>query len=136
MIHTINDDFEHFLSASGYRNESPEVIEKLRVAFHHAWSEVSEEKHPGFQEQLRDLINRYSMEEHSNTPDFILAEFLNVSLQAFGLAMAKRDRWYAAPQKAAEQSVQSDVCQSSPDGTHAFGEDVDGKTCVMCGTRR
>ena len=107
MIHTINDDFEHFLSASGYRvNETPETIEKLRAAFHFAWSEVSEEKHRGFQEKLRSLINEYSMEEHSNTPDFILAEYLNICLQAFGLAMAKRDRWYAAPTKAAEQSVQ------------------------------
>lgn len=39
-------------------------------------------------------------------------------------------------EKAFQQSVQADVCQSSPNGKHAFGEDVDGKACVMCGTRR
>lgn len=119
MIHTINDDFEHFLSASGYHvSETPETIEKLRTAFHFAWSEVSEEKHHGFQKRLENLINEFSMEEHSNTPDFILAEYLNVCLQAFGLAMAKRDKWYAAPQKAAEQSVQPTAAGGSYNGSN------------------
>ena len=33
MTHTMQEDFEHFLSYSGLRNESPDVVEKMRIAF-------------------------------------------------------------------------------------------------------
>jgi hypothetical protein len=37
MSHSIQEDFEHFLSYSGLRKESAEVIDKLRQAFEAAW---------------------------------------------------------------------------------------------------
>lgn len=47
-----------------------------------------------FQEELRELINRNSMENGSNTPDFILSEFLNGCLKCFDDSTTKRSKWY------------------------------------------
>jgi hypothetical protein len=46
------------------------------------------------QESLRRLINRLSLENGSNTPDFILADYLIESLKAYERANQRRDRWY------------------------------------------
>ncbi len=47
---------------------------------------------------LRKLIetelNRRSAENESNTPDFILAEYLMDCLSAFDKATKRRDKWY------------------------------------------
>lgn len=34
------------------------------------------------------------MENGSNTPDFMLADFLDSCLEAFDLATMRRDKWY------------------------------------------
>ena len=47
-----------------------------------------------FQKELTALINKHSVENESDTPDFILAEYLNNCLDAFGTAMNARDEWY------------------------------------------
>lgn len=47
-----------------------------------------------FRRDLKTLLNRYSMENGSNTPDFILAEYLIDSLAAFDKASAHRSHWY------------------------------------------
>lgn len=47
-----------------------------------------------FQKELEDLINRYSMENGSNTPDFILSEYLSSCLISYNLATNRRDKWY------------------------------------------
>lgn len=43
-----------------------------------------------FEEQLRELINKNSQEAESNTPDFILAQFLQRCLTAFNIASAQK----------------------------------------------
>lgn len=48
---------------------------------------------PTFREELTRLLNRYSMENISNTPDFVLASFLYGALSAFEKATLERDRW-------------------------------------------
>ena len=48
---------------------------------------------PTFRDQLKDLINRNSMENGSNTPDFILAQFLTNVLEAFDRATSRRAEW-------------------------------------------
>lgn len=45
-----------------------------------------------FDKELEDLINRYSMENDSNTPDYILAKYLMDCLGAFNNAMIWRDK--------------------------------------------
>jgi hypothetical protein len=47
-----------------------------------------------FPEALENLINTYSIENESNTPDFILAEYLRSCLDAFNEANRKRENWY------------------------------------------
>ena len=47
-----------------------------------------------FQQELEQLINKYSQENGSNTPDFILARYLNGCLGAFNEAVESRELWY------------------------------------------
>ena len=49
---------------------------------------------PTFLEELTSLINRYSMENGSNTPDFLLAEFLDCQLRTWDQYVTRRERWY------------------------------------------
>lgn len=44
---------------------------------------------------IEDAINRVSAEQGSNTPDFILAEYLVDCLQAFDCAVQAREKWYS-----------------------------------------
>ncbi len=43
---------------------------------------------------LENLINEFSRESDSNTPDFILAEFMMNCLDSFELASNRREVWY------------------------------------------
>jgi hypothetical protein len=47
-----------------------------------------------FRKELERLINGNSMENTSNTPDFILAEYLSACLSAFDTAVQQRETWY------------------------------------------
>ncbi len=48
---------------------------------------------PSFKSELEGLVNKYSMENHSNTPDFILAGYMWDCLIAFDAAVLKRDEF-------------------------------------------
>lgn len=47
-----------------------------------------------FRDELEGLINKCSMENGSDTPDFILAEYLTNCLYAFDVAVVAREKWY------------------------------------------
>ena len=47
-----------------------------------------------FRKELTHLINFHSQENGSNTPDFILAQFLDVCLGLWNQTVRKRDTWY------------------------------------------
>lgn len=47
-----------------------------------------------FEQSLSYLINGECMENQSNTPDFILAEYLSACLAAFNVATRAREKWY------------------------------------------
>jgi hypothetical protein len=47
-----------------------------------------------FREELTTLINKRSMENGSDTPDFILAEYLSNCLIVFDKATRARAKWY------------------------------------------
>lgn len=58
--------------------------------------EVEEEQSLSlFDKELTSLLNRYSMENASDTPDFILATYLQACLDAFNVAVSRRTEWYA-----------------------------------------
>ena len=46
-----------------------------------------------FERDLTNLLNMYSLDNDSDTPDFILAKYINDCLNAFIVAMGKRDSW-------------------------------------------
>lgn len=50
-----------------------------------------------FQKALQTLLNQHSMEGGSNTPDFILAQYLLNCLNAFNVAVFDRERWHGRP---------------------------------------
>jgi hypothetical protein len=52
-----------------------------------------------FEEELQELINRYSLENASNTPDFILARYLRLQLDIFDRTIRRRDHWYGRTEK-------------------------------------
>lgn len=52
-----------------------------------------------FQEELTTLINRHSVENGSETPDFILAVYLSACLAAFEAATVRREVWYGRAPK-------------------------------------
>ena len=52
---------------------------------------------PDFVTALSSLLNRYSMENESNTPDYILARFLQDCLVAFNKTSRLRELWYGTP---------------------------------------
>jgi len=47
-----------------------------------------------FQKELEQLINKYSKENDSDTPDFMLAEYMIRSLEMFNDIINKREMWY------------------------------------------
>ena len=50
---------------------------------------------PGTSEyELQALLNNHSKENDSNTPDFILANFITRCLEAFTVTTRERERWY------------------------------------------
>jgi hypothetical protein len=52
------------------------------------------DKRPTFFDALQTLINQYSVENGSNTPDFILANFMFKALINFDDAVKHREKWY------------------------------------------
>ena len=52
-----------------------------------------------FEKELTILINRYSIEGRSETPDFVLAKYLEGCLNNFAIAVLRRDQWYHFNQK-------------------------------------
>lgn len=47
-----------------------------------------------FEREVKVLINKYSVESNSDTPDFILARYLCDCLDAFTKAVNRRTDWY------------------------------------------
>jgi hypothetical protein len=55
----------------------------------------NDESRTAFQKELEAIINRTSQENGSDTPDFILAEYLRDCLDSFDKAVARRAQWFA-----------------------------------------
>ena len=54
----------------------------------------SDKKYIEFEKRLESLINELSMENDSDTPDFILAKFLTECFRNFNRMMQVREEWY------------------------------------------
>lgn len=54
----------------------------------------AEKNMKNFEKDLAGLINSYSLENKSNTPDFILAKYLVSCLKAYNSTVNARDKWH------------------------------------------
>jgi hypothetical protein len=61
-----------------------------------------------FQNELEKLINKYSVENESNTPDFILAEYLCGCLKNYAEIIKKREKWYGNSSSPAMSNISSE----------------------------
>lgn len=52
-----------------------------------------------FENELRELINRYSKENDSNTPDFILSNYLMKCLNTWNEITNEREKYYGRKEK-------------------------------------
>jgi hypothetical protein len=52
------------------------------------------EPQTAFERDLAHLIKRHCQENGSDTPDFILAEYLSKCLKAWNIASRRREAWY------------------------------------------
>ena len=50
--------------------------------------------HPGFQEDLRAIVNKHSMDDACSTPDYILAGMLTEVLEAYRKTVAANILWH------------------------------------------
>ena len=56
-----------------------------------------------FRKKLAELINYESMENGSDTPDFILADYLARCLENFDETVRARDKWYISKDRRPEE---------------------------------
>jgi hypothetical protein len=49
-----------------------------------------------FRKSLEELLNYHSKENGSNTPDYVLAEYLDGCLKNFDKTMKSREQWFGA----------------------------------------
>jgi len=47
-----------------------------------------------FESELKALINKYSLENQSNTPDFLLAHYVEQCLANYATIVMARDSWH------------------------------------------
>ena len=55
---------------------------------------ASQQSEDNFKDELTSLINAHSEESRSNTPDFILAQYLRDFLNAFNGAVEASAEWH------------------------------------------
>lgn len=82
MVHQ-NSNVVHDEKSNKIYYDIPELLAEDWEIF---GEKTMENQNQTFEGQLRELINRNSKENESNTPDFILAQFLNECLGAFNTA--------------------------------------------------
>ncbi len=47
-----------------------------------------------FKQELIRIINIFGIEKHSDTPDFLIADYLFDCMISYGIATRKRDDWH------------------------------------------
>lgn len=67
-----------------------------------------------FVKELGKLINRHSIENSSNTPDFIMAQYLVGCLEVFSLAIQQRETYYGRDGRPSEQPPAKKGCSCYP----------------------
>lgn len=63
---------------------------------------TAEEARTAFHKDLTAVLNQHSREIGSNTPDFILADYLMGCLESYDSAVIRREQWYGIESAAGE----------------------------------
>ncbi len=85
-----------------------------------------------FEKELQYLLNRFSKENGSNTPDFILAEYLNNCLITYNKALQQREKWYG---RDGFLQTPEGVSSPAPPGPIEMPTQVIKKSCVYIDKR-
>ena len=100
------------------------TVEQVDVAV----NDNAEQHRIDFAAELEKLVNRFSIENKSNTPDFILAEFLLHCLTAFEATSLRRETWFGVSldiarrwdEKVMQAIGEASMCWSNIDGAGVF----------------
>lgn len=101
VIHTEEDGVETII-AHADTSEKADFISKACNQFNYNQYE-SEQPPLTFEKELEHLINKYSVERGSDTPDFLIAEFMSNCLIAYQQVVTKRDKWFGVDMWAADK---------------------------------
>ena len=90
--------------------------------------EQAEYNRKKFTKELETLVNRFSLENKSNTPDFILAEFMVHCLAAFEATSLRRESWFGVSldiargweEKVMQAIGEASMCWSNIEGAGVF----------------
>lgn len=89
------------------------VVKPLGEWVAYFWQQPAlDEKPQTFESELESLINRYSKENDSNTPDFILAEYLTDCLATWTKTTKAREKWYGKELKINNDSLTVEFAQA------------------------
>ena len=80
---------EDMFNFHGYSGPCPKPPLPLNTGF---TGEIPNRRN--FNDELTCLLNKYSKENGSNTPDFILADYLTKCLETWNHIIAEREDWY------------------------------------------
>ena len=92
-----------YVSECGRRSFHPSIVEnKLSIWFKKKEqpvmaqypNEIKGQKLSNFEIEIASVINRFSRENMSDTPDFILATYLNNCLNAYEKATQQKKNWF------------------------------------------
>lgn len=81
-----------------------------------------------FRRELEKLINRESMENGSNTPDFILATYLKRCLDTFDFAVNAREHWFGRLPEVKATPLETSAARSPLLGYH-YSDPVSSSMC-------
>ena len=91
--------------ASIYKTSIDDIIsdclDKLKTWHNGLYAELNEivPRETQFHRELSSFLNRYSKENGSNTPDFLLASYLIGCLHTFNSIVNAREEWYGRREK-------------------------------------
>ncbi len=84
----------------GLRQEWDQIDNEMQAVIREEWRVIIEQSLAGLQNpsplsrDIAQVLNRHSAENGSNTPDFILSDFLLGCLATYDSTQARRERWY------------------------------------------
>jgi hypothetical protein len=100
----VKEFHKRMMKETGQISDENEIVEADVVEFKNDVEE-DEASSTDFRRSLEAIINQHSMENGSDTPDFILAEYLEKCMEAFDAMTKKRSEWYNGKDKAGNDNL-------------------------------